>query len=137
MLFRSRPDLAREPGFGRNGDRLNNREAVNAVIVEWCAERSVYEALGRFLDAGLVAAKLNTFAETAREPHVLERDMLQPVTLSDGSTAPLTGPAAKFSRTPTRIRRAAPAPGTDTDEVLTELGYDAERLASLRADRVV
>jgi len=132
-----RPDLAREPGFGRNGDRLANREAVNAVIAEWCAERSVYEALGRLLDAGLVAAKLNTFAEAAREPHVLERDMLQPVQLSDGSVAPLTGPAAKFSRTPTRVRRAAPPPGADTDEILSELGYDGDRLRALRDDRVV
>ncbi len=132
-----RVDLARAPGFGRNAERLTNRDAVNGVIESWCATRGVYEALGRLLDAGLVAAKLNTFAEAAREPHVLERDMLQPTELADGSIAPLTGPAAKFSRTPTRVRRAAPPPGADNDDVLTELGYSNDRRAELRVARVI
>ena len=132
-----RTDLMDAPGFGRNAERINNREGVNAVIDEFCSTRSVYEVLGRFLDAGLVAAKLNTFAEAAREPHVLERDMLQHVELADGSVAPLTGPAAKFSRTPTRIRTAARAPGADTDEVLAELGYDTTQSEALRAAGIV
>jgi formyl-CoA transferase len=132
-----RPELSRAPGFGKNGERLTNRDQVNEVIAEWCASRSVYEALGRFLDAGLVAAKLNTYAEAAREPHVLERDMLQEMKLSDGSVAPLTGPAAKFSRTPTRVRSAAPLPGADNDEVLGSLGYDEHQRAALRERRII
>ncbi len=132
-----RPELARAPGFGRNRERIDNREAVNEAIASWCADKPVYEALGRMLEAGLVVAKLNTFAETAREPHVLERDMLQPTTLSDGSTAPLTGPPTKFSRTPTRVRSAARLPGADSDEVLAELGFDGPRLAELRANGII
>lgn len=132
-----RPELARAPGFGRNGERIANREAVNEAIAPWCATRPVYEALGRLLEAGLVAAKLNTFAEAAQVPHVLERDMLQTVTLLDGCDAPLTGPAAKFSRTPTRVRSAAPSPGAHTDELLAELGYDDEARAALQHRRVI
>ena len=132
-----RPDLARAPGFERNRERIENRQQIDEVIAAWCAPLPVYEALGRLLEAGLVAAKLNTFAEAAREPHVVERDMLQPMTLWDGSVAPLTGPAAKFSRTPTRIRSAAPQPGDHTDEILAELGIDDAARAALRADRVV
>ncbi len=132
-----RPDLARAPGFGRNHERIQNRQQIDEVIAAWCAPLPVYEALGRLLEAGLVAAKLNTFAEAAREPHVVERDMLQPMTLWDGSVAPLTGPAAKFSRTPTRIRSAAPQPGDHTEEILAELGFDDAARAALRADRVV
>ncbi|MDA3040213.1 MAG: CaiB/BaiF CoA-transferase family protein [Actinomycetota bacterium] len=132
-----RADLARAPGFGRNAERLGNRDAVNDVIRDWCANRSVYEALGRLLDAGLVAAKLNTYADAAHEPHVIERDMLQPTRLSDGSTAPLTGPAAKFSRTPTRVRHGARPPGTDNDDILAELGYDDDRREQLRAEHII
>jgi formyl-CoA transferase len=47
--------------------------------------------------------------------------MLQRVRLPDGTSAPLTGPAAKFSRTPTRVRRAAPVAGADTADVLAEI----------------
>ena len=132
-----RDDLIRAPGFGRNSERLDNREAVNAVIAQWCAPLPVYEALGRLLEAGLVVARLNTFAEAAREPHVLERDMLQTVTLLDGSSAPLTGPAAKFSRTPTRVRSAAPRPGAHSEDILSELGYDGATRRALRDANVV
>jgi len=68
-----------------------------------------------------VAARVATYAEAAQEPHVHERDMLQPTTAWDGSVLPIVGPAAKFSRTPTRVRRAAPRPGANTEEVLAEL----------------
>ena len=81
-----------------------------------------------------MVAKVNSFAEAAREPHVQSRDMVQLVTLSDGSVQPLTGPAAKFSRTPTTIRRPAPRPGEHTTEVLTM--FEQPRRASRRgADR--
>ena len=132
-----RRDLADAPGFATKSERLMNREPVSDVVRVWCANLSVYEALGRLLDAGLVASKLNTFEEAATEPHVIERDMLQPTELSDGSTAPLTGPAAKFSRTPTRVRHAARPPGTDNDDVLTELGYSSDQKTQLREGRVV
>lgn len=132
-----RGDLARAPGFGRNSERIANREAVNQVIVDWCAARSVDDALSPLLAAGLVVAKLNSFGEAAAEPHVLERDMLQTVRLCDGNEAPLTGPAAKFSRTPTRVRWAAPVPGAHNAEVLGELGYDPATLDQLRADGII
>ena len=59
--------------------------------------------------------------------------MLQPSVQPDGTEIPLTGPAAKFSRTPTRVRSAAPALGAHHDEVLAELGLDAQERAALRA----
>jgi formyl-CoA transferase len=127
-----RGELAEAPGFATNVQRVANREAVNAVVAEFCRTRSVAEALEELLGAGLAAARVNTYEEAANEPHVHARDMLQEMVLSDGSTAPLTGPAAKFSRTPTRVRAAAPRAGADTDEVLAEIGLDEEERQRLR-----
>jgi formyl-CoA transferase len=63
--------------------------------------------------------------------------MLQQVEQEDGKPAPITGPAAKFSRTPTRIRTGAPALGAHTDEILAELGIDVEARKRLRDSGVV
>lgn len=132
-----RPELAEAPGFATNVARLESRDAVNAAVSAYCADRQVAAVVDALNGAGIVCAPVNSYAETAREPHVVERSMLQPTKLSDGSTAPITGPAAKFSRTPTRVRRGAPVAGADTDAVLTEVGLSAERLAELRAAGII
>jgi crotonobetainyl-CoA:carnitine CoA-transferase CaiB-like acyl-CoA transferase len=49
----------------------------------------------------------------------------------------MTGFPVKLGATPARLRRPAPALGEHTDQVLGELGYDAARLAELRASGVV
>jgi crotonobetainyl-CoA:carnitine CoA-transferase CaiB-like acyl-CoA transferase len=44
---------------------------------------------------------------------------------------------ARFSRTPSSIRRGAPLLGEHNDEVLRELGYSQAKLDRLRADKVI
>ncbi|PZG11500.1 carnitine dehydratase [Micromonospora craterilacus] len=117
-----RPDLARAPGFARAADRLANRAEVDAVVAGWCAARPADVAVAALVDRGLTVSRVRTVAEVVADPHVAQRSMLQPTVLSDGSTAPIVGPAAKFSRTPTRVRQGAPAPGQHTAQVLAELG---------------
>jgi formyl-CoA transferase len=96
----------------------------------------VAEAEAALLGAGLPFARVRSFAEAARDPHVRERDMLQDTPV-EGGRAPLTGPAAKFSRTPTRIRSGPPALGEHTDAILTELGVPEDERAQLRSDGVI
>jgi crotonobetainyl-CoA:carnitine CoA-transferase CaiB-like acyl-CoA transferase len=122
------PALADDPRYAVLADRLANREAPDALLAAWCAERSVEEVVAILTDAGLPACRINTYADAARDPHVLARDMLQHTTLADGSRVPLTGPAAKFSRTPVRVRNPAETLGASTRKVLSELGYTDETI---------
>jgi formyl-CoA transferase len=68
---------------------------------------------------------------------VLERDSLQPTLSEDGSTIPLPGPVAKFSRTPTRVRTGAPALGEHNEEILAEIGVDASSYMRLKNAGVI
>ena len=43
----------------------------------------------------------------------------------------------KFSDTPGSVRRAPPVLGQHTDEILQDLGMDAQAIAALRADKVI
>jgi formyl-CoA transferase len=116
-----RPELARADGYRTNQERLGNREVINRLIAGWCGAQPVSEAVSALAGRGLVVAPVRTLAEAVADPHVTARRVLQDTVLSNGSVAPLVGPAVKFSRTPTGIRRPAPAPGADTEAVLTDL----------------
>ena len=131
-----RPELA-DGEYAAIPGRLAGRQDINAIVAEWAATRTVAEIMETFHAAGVAAAPVRTYAEAAADPHVRARGMLQDVVHPDGSTVPVTGPAAKFSRTPTKVRTPAAALGAHSDEVLAELGYDAERIARLRAGSVI
>ena len=127
-----RPELAEHPDFASAPARLARREEVDAMLADWAGERSVETAVAELTAAGVPAAPVRSYADAARDPLVEARDMLQEVPQADGRPAPVTGPAAKFSRTPTRVRSGAPALGAHTDEILAELGLSLEAQRRLR-----
>jgi formyl-CoA transferase len=132
-----RDDLPATPGFRTNAERVANRDGVNELVAAWCAGLPTDAVMEMVVGAGIAAARVNSFADAARTDHVEVREMLQTVELANGTTAALTGPAAKFSRTPTRVRNAAPRAGAHTAEVLAELGIGDEELGRLRAEGIV
>jgi len=132
-----RPDLAENPEFAQQAHRFTHREEVNALIASWCESRLADEVLALFIKAGLAAAPVRTYAQAAQDPHVLERAMLQDTQQADGSTLPITGPAAKFSRTPTHVRTAAPALGAHDEDILREIGLSPADIEQLRSKKVV
>lgn len=125
------PDLADHPSFATREARAENRDVCNLMLGSWLADRTRKDAMATLRASGLPIAPVQTFTEAALDPHVIERDMLQPTAMLDGSTVPITGPAAKFSRTPTRVRSAAPEIGEHNEEILQEMGIDAETRARL------
>ena len=126
------PDLANHPSFATREERSRNRDICNMMLSDWFSKQNRAEAMETLRAHGLPVAPVQSFVEAARDPHVLERDMLQEVELPGGTTAPITGPAVKFSRTPTRIRRAAPELGEHTREILSEAGLSEAEQQRLR-----
>ncbi len=133
----NRQDLAHAPGYATNLERLANRDAVNQVVARWCAEADVEGRLAALHHAGLAAARINSFREASQLEHLRERDMLQPTVLSGGRTVPITGPAIKFARTPTRVRRPAPESGQHTEEILDLIGATEAQRATLRQAGII
>ena len=131
------PELGPAGRFLTNEDRVQHRDEVNELVAAWCAGLEVSQVVAALEDAGIGVAPVQTYADAAAMPHVAERDMLQDTELSDGTTLPLTGPAAKFSRTPTRVRHRAPDLGEHTEDVFAEIGVTEAELADLRGRGVV
>jgi formyl-CoA transferase len=131
------PELAEDPNFADLSNRLANRDACNAMVSAWAVERTRAEAMALLMKAGLAASPVSTYNESAKDPHNIERDVLQAATIEDGSVAIHTGPVAKFSRTPVRVRSGAPSIGQHNDEILAEIGIDADARRRLKKHSVI
>jgi len=82
-------------------------------------------------------APINDVAAAANDPHIAEREAMVEVPDPVAGTMWVTGKMIKFSRTPMEVG-SAPTVGEHTDEILTGLlGYDAERVAALKAANAV
>lgn len=131
-------EMGREDLVGLKApERLARRDEVDGLLAAWCAERTTADVVDIFAELGLPAIRVNTYAEVIQEEHLSSRDMMLPTKLADGKTVPIVGPAAKFSRTPTTIRKPAPALGENNAEVLGALGVDHAELMRLKAEGVV
>jgi alpha-methylacyl-CoA racemase len=77
-------------------------------------------------------APVLTMSEAAEQDHMRERGTFIEI---DGARQP--APAPRFSRTAPTVERGAPWPGEQTDDVLASLGFDADRVAALRASGAI
>ena len=129
-LLRERVGLAADADFDRQMDRRAwgpLRAKLTALFAtrtrdEWCA-------LLEHTDACF--APVLTMAEASAHPHNAARGTFAEV---GGVTQPM--PAPRYSQTATARPRMADGT-TDTDALLATLGYDADRIATLRASGAV
>jgi formyl-CoA transferase len=132
-----RPEMVDDPRFATMQSRHRHRKETDAAVAAWMKTQTIGFVEREFTQAGIPVAGVRSYAEAARNPHVLERDMLQPIEQEDGKTVPITGPAAKFSRTPIRVRTRAAKLGEHTDEILEELSIAAPERQRLRKEKVI
>jgi crotonobetainyl-CoA:carnitine CoA-transferase CaiB-like acyl-CoA transferase len=90
----------------------------------------------RKLSGTVPVAPVHDVKQALDNPLVAERASIQDFAYPDGRRARLIANPIRSAGTEWP-RRAAPALGADTDALLKEIGYDAERIARLRAEGVV
>ncbi len=132
-----RPELANDPDYATLQARLGKRQEIDQMLSDWCRSRTRQEIVRAFEKEQLAAGPVLTPAETARDPHVVHREAIQQVTGKLGGTYRLTGPSAKFSRTPIRLRSGAPRVGEHSREILAEAGFSSKEIEELAADGII
>jgi crotonobetainyl-CoA:carnitine CoA-transferase CaiB-like acyl-CoA transferase len=122
-----RADLAADPRFRTNADRLANREEIEAIVRDFIAARTQAEALAFFEQAEVTVGPVCDEADLAENAYVREREVL--VDLPDRlmESVPMHNVVPRLSGTPGALRTPAPAIGQHNGELLKALGYtDAE-----------
>jgi crotonobetainyl-CoA:carnitine CoA-transferase CaiB-like acyl-CoA transferase len=92
--------------------RMENREALEAVMVTWCAERTQEEVMSAFTEAEAAIGPVMTMADISADPHYAARQAIAQV---DGT--PMQGLIAKLSATPGALRWQGRPIDADGDEI--------------------
>jgi len=132
-----RPAWLDDPRFKTPALRDQNINDRLQMIQDVLETRTTGEWLARLEAEEVPCAPVLTRSEVINHPQVLATDIVLE------SRHPVAGPlrqtraAARFSQTPTSLRRGAPRLGEHTAEVLGEYGLSADDIAALRRRGVI
>ncbi|MDD7938368.1 CoA transferase [Actinomycetospora lutea] len=131
-----RPDLAEDPRFATNADRVTHRGALLAELSAAFGSMSRHDALDLLVGQGLVAASIDSYDEVERNPDVVAGGIFTEVSSAAGSHRVVGVPWRDDAAPPTRTWHA-PALGEHTADVLAEIGCTPDEVAALAAAGVV
>lgn len=137
-----RPELASDPRYAKNQDRVRNRAELVPLLEAVMRTRTKAEWLAALEAAKVPCGAINSLSEVFADPQVRERGMVAQWDHPVRSPLPLVASPMKLSGTPVRGPGtgglAPPLLGQHTDEVLRELlNYSAAQVSDLRSRRII
>ena len=133
-----RPELAQDPRFRKNSDRVRNRDILVPIVTGLIKGRTTREWTAACDAAQVPCGPINTLDQVFADPQVVHRQMRIDLPHPLSGTVPQVRNPIKFSETPMEYRSAPPLLGQHTASVLAgRLGYDADRIADLAARRII
>jgi crotonobetainyl-CoA:carnitine CoA-transferase CaiB-like acyl-CoA transferase len=131
-------DLLQDERFATNAARVKNRAHVTETLEKvtrahptaWWVEKLEEQSIG--------GGPINKLSEVFNDPQIKAREVVRTMQHASGKDVPVVANPVRLSETPPEYRSAPPLLGQHTDEILGgELGFDAARLAELKAKGVI
>jgi crotonobetainyl-CoA:carnitine CoA-transferase CaiB-like acyl-CoA transferase len=133
-----RPELAEDPRYRTNADRVQNRESLIAALQETFLTRPYEEWEPILLDKGIPFGAINRIPEVVDHPQVKARGALVEMSHPSAGKVRMVGVPIRLSETPGAVRTPSPTLGEHTEEVLRGLlELPADEIATLRAAGVI
>jgi formyl-CoA transferase len=126
-----RSDLADDPRFATNDDRMANVAALAQALEAALASRGTDDWVAALVEAGVPCGPIHDYAEVFADPHTRAREMEVAIEHPVEGTIRALGIPVKLSDTPGAIRRPAPLLGQHSEEVLREAGFADDEIGAL------
>ena len=132
------PALADDARFKTALARVENEDAIDAIITRWTLAHDCADAERLLHAAEVPAARIYTMADIFKDPHYAARGMLTQAPDDEFGTVIMPNVVPRLSATPGAIRHSGHRVGEDTRRVLMELAeLSVEEIARLEARHVI
>jgi len=132
-----RPELVEDPRFSTSRARVENWDERLALMAEVFLTDTTAHWLERLAAEQVPCAPILDRHELLRDAQIAASELIEEIDHPLAGRIRHVRPAARFDRTPARVRGFAPALGQHTDEVLAEIGLDAREIEVLRASGTI
>jgi crotonobetainyl-CoA:carnitine CoA-transferase CaiB-like acyl-CoA transferase len=133
-----RPELAQDPRFRTNPDRVRNRSVLVGLVQQMVRQRPSRDWVSALTDAGVPCGLVNDLAQVFEDPQVQHRRMRVDIPHPAGVPCPTVASPMRFSATPIDYDTPPPLLGQHTREVLGNLlGLGATEIDALAAQGAI
>ncbi len=132
-----RSELAADPRFKKNSDRVANRAVIVPILEAMIAGKPSAWWLSALEDAGIPVGPINGIDQVFTDPQVVDRglEITMPHAIADEIA--LVGSPMRLSESPVSYRRPPPLLGADTKDVLASvLDWSASEIDALSSESV-
>jgi crotonobetainyl-CoA:carnitine CoA-transferase CaiB-like acyl-CoA transferase len=112
-----REDLAADPRFATNPQRVRNRQELVPALQEEFLRRTTEEWLPELRAAGIPCGPINAVSTSFNDPHIQARDFVWECEHPTAGKIKLSGSPIHLSETPARLYKAPPLLGEDDEKV--------------------
>ena len=127
------PQLATDPRFAVNPQRVRNREVLIPLLAAMVKKRSRLAWMEGLEAVGVPCGPINTIADAFADPQVLARGLRIDLPHPAAGSIPMVANPIKYSGTPLEYNAPPPMLGEHSDAVLRSLHYGEAEIAQLRA----
>src|SRR5437764_3518689 len=112
-----REDLASDPRFATNPQRVRNRGELVPVLQEAFLQRTTDEWLPELRAVGIPCGPINSVSQIFNDPHIQARGYVWECDHPKAGKIKLAGSPMHFSETPARLYKAPPLLGEDDEKM--------------------
>ena len=131
-------DLIEDSRFADNALRTENHAALEPLLAEVLADKTVAEWCEVLVQAGVPSGPLCDVGEVFNDEQIAAREMIVEIDHPIAGRQAMPNSPLKFSQTPIQLQRPAPLLGQHTEEVLRDmLDLGTDEITGLHADGVI
>ncbi len=132
-----RPELINHELFASEDGRIKHRNELNAILEPIFKSKTIKEWVEILNTAGVPSGPVYTIPEAFADPQVKHLQVAQTINDASYGAVHVISEPIKLSRTPAKLRQAAPGWGQHNEQILSELGYSQSAIDSLSTNGVI